>query len=341
MINVNWIKIRTEMFNDEKIKLIETMPEADGILIIWIKILSLAGKINDGGLIYLSKTISYNDEMLSTLFNRKVSIIRLALETLSSFEMIEVFEGGKIAVLNWEKHQNIDGLEKIREQNKLRQQKHRKKLNERQKTQKKLTAAKVTDDVTLPVTLRNGTEKKREEKKREEDITAALVFLQDNYKKRKVNIDLVANRTTVKKCLKKFTLDEIKRGIMHTISEKLGVYIEGKSLERYLKVSTIFAVENMGKYVSDSEGAEVLTSDDLEKIVLYGEKALNCKLHGEYRDNVKSKVAELIQTGTETKKSFCELLRYAVDVSDTWSYWEHLLKNSSTLREIIDRRFKN
>ena len=191
MINVNWIKIRTEMFNDEKIKLIETMPEADGILIIWIKILSLAGKINDGGLIYLSKTISYNEEMLSTLFNRKVSIIRLALETLSSFEMIEVFEGGKIAVLNWEKHQNIDGLEKIREQNKLRQQKHRKKLNERQKTQKKLTAAKVTDDVTLPVTLRNGTEEKREEEKREEekreeeDITAALVFLQDNYKKSK------------------------------------------------------------------------------------------------------------------------------------------------------------
>jgi hypothetical protein len=32
------------MFDDEKIKLIESMPDADSILIIWIKLLIQAGK---------------------------------------------------------------------------------------------------------------------------------------------------------------------------------------------------------------------------------------------------------------------------------------------------------
>lgn len=32
------------MFDDEKIRIIESMPDADTILICWIKLLSLAGK---------------------------------------------------------------------------------------------------------------------------------------------------------------------------------------------------------------------------------------------------------------------------------------------------------
>ena len=37
-------------FDDEKILLIESMPEADAI-VIWFKLLTLAGKINNGGVL--------------------------------------------------------------------------------------------------------------------------------------------------------------------------------------------------------------------------------------------------------------------------------------------------
>ena len=172
--------------------------------------------------------------------------------------------------------------------------------------------------------------------KREEDITAALVFLQDNYKKRKVNIELTANRTLVNKCLNKFSLDDIKRGIMFTISEKVGKEIKGQSLEKYLKVSTIFAVENMGKYVSDSEGKEIISDEDVEKIIKYGETKIEEFFNMDYRSAMKNKIIEIISEGHETKSSFCELLTYAPKKSYNWKNWEQLTKSHKYLREIVD-----
>ena len=43
---VKWIKISTSMFDDEKIRYLEQMPEADSILAIWVKLLVLAGQKN-------------------------------------------------------------------------------------------------------------------------------------------------------------------------------------------------------------------------------------------------------------------------------------------------------
>jgi len=97
--------------------------------------LKLNDKINNYGLIYLSDNIPYTVEMLATIFNRKINIIKLALKTFIEFNMISI-EDDIIKVLNWEKHQNIDGMEKIREQNKIRQQKHR----EKQKTISNVTS---------------------------------------------------------------------------------------------------------------------------------------------------------------------------------------------------------
>jgi len=130
MSDVQWIKITTNIFDDEKIKLIESMPEKDTIFVIWIKLLILAGKINNGGVIYLSASVPYTEEMLSTIFGRPLNTIRLALATFKKFGMIEIKKNDFIFVNNWDKHQNIEGLEKIKEQNRIRQQKHREKQKE-------------------------------------------------------------------------------------------------------------------------------------------------------------------------------------------------------------------
>jgi len=125
MVDVSWIKLKLNMFDDERIKLIESMPEADSILIIWIRLLSQAGKTNANGYIFLNENVPYTPEMLSTLFNRPLNTVRLALTTLAQFEMIEVENNGFIRISNWEKHQNVDGLDKIREQNRIKMQKYR------------------------------------------------------------------------------------------------------------------------------------------------------------------------------------------------------------------------
>jgi len=128
MSDVKWIKITTSMFDDEKINFVESMPEADGLLVIWIKILTLAGRCNSNGYIFLTENIPYNAEMLSHKFNRPVSVVKLALETFSRLGMIE-WDGDFMKISNWEKHQNVQGLDKIREQTKKRVQKYREKQN--------------------------------------------------------------------------------------------------------------------------------------------------------------------------------------------------------------------
>jgi predicted phage replisome organizer len=127
MAEVKWIKLSVNMFEDEKIRLIESLPEADTILIIWVKLLSQAGKTNASGYIYLSERIPYTDEMLATIFNRPLGTVRLALKTFEQFGMIEVSDDHFISISNWEKHQNLDGLDKIRQQTKKRVAEHRQK----------------------------------------------------------------------------------------------------------------------------------------------------------------------------------------------------------------------
>ncbi len=156
MADVSWVKLKTEMFSDDKIRLIESMPEADGILVIWIKLLCQAGKTNANGYIFLNDNVPFTPPMLATLFNRPLPVIEFALKTLRDFEMISINEKGMIAIENWVKHQNAEGLDKIREQTKNRVQKFR----EKQKLLPSNTKTKNTDidkeecvSVTLHETL--------------------------------------------------------------------------------------------------------------------------------------------------------------------------------------------
>lgn len=124
MADIRWIKITTDIFDDEKILLIETLPDGDALIVIWFKILCLAGKQNNNGVFMLNDRIPFTDEMLATIFRRPIQTVRFALDTFESFGMIETIDG-IITIPNWEKHQNVDGMEKIREQNRIRKQNQR------------------------------------------------------------------------------------------------------------------------------------------------------------------------------------------------------------------------
>lgn len=109
MSDVRWIKIVTDIFDDEKILLIETLPEADSIIVIWFKLLCLAGKQNNSG-VFVMGGIPYTEKMLSTIFRRKETVVQLALKTFENFGMIEIIDN-TITIPNWGKHQNFDKIE--------------------------------------------------------------------------------------------------------------------------------------------------------------------------------------------------------------------------------------
>lgn len=125
-MDVKWIKITTDVFEDEKMMLIDALPDADAIMVIWFKLLALAGKTNMHGFVMMSDKIPYTDEMLATIFRRPLSTVRLAISTFENFGMIEIIDN-KLLISNFDKHQSVEGLDKIREQGRIRQQRYREK----------------------------------------------------------------------------------------------------------------------------------------------------------------------------------------------------------------------
>ena len=137
MAEITWIKIMTDIFDNRKIKMIDAMPERDAIIVIWFKLLMLAGKTNDNGMVYFTEEMPYTEEMLSTLFARPLQVVRLALATFEQFKMIERGSGAVIIISSWDKYQNVDRMTEIREYNRLAKQ--------RSREQKKLSAGDVND----------------------------------------------------------------------------------------------------------------------------------------------------------------------------------------------------
>ena len=147
--DVFWIKLHTRIFDSESIILLESMPEGDTLLIIWFKMQILAGKCNARGYLLLNGERPYSDEMLATVFRRPLNTVRLAISAFLQFKMVEVIDGAYF-LAEWEIHQNVSGMDKIREQTKVRVARHR--------SNKK----NVTAPVTLQVTLSNATETETE-----------------------------------------------------------------------------------------------------------------------------------------------------------------------------------
>jgi len=191
MAEVKWIKITTDIFDDEKMALIDAMPERDGIIVIWFKLLCMAGKQNNGGVFMLNDRIAYTDEMLATIFRRPLNTVRLALSTLEQFGMIDIVNNA-YTIPNWEKHQSLDKLEIAKEKNRLRVAKHREK-------QKMLTQCNDYGNVT--VTDCNATE---EDKEKKEDKN------KNKSNKKAVALDGIINDYTDNEFLKNVILEFIK-----------------------------------------------------------------------------------------------------------------------------------
>lgn len=217
MAEVKWIKITTNMFEDEKIKLIDAMPERDTIHYIWIRLLVQAGKTNANGFIFLTENIPYSEEMLSTIFNRPINSIRLALNTLQGFGMIKM-ESSFLEVINWNKHQNVDGLDKIRRQNRERQSRFRNKEKMFQ-----LKEGNVTNNAT--VTLYNAIEQEQEqEQEQDKEQETTTVVVSDEIIKMK----------------------EILKGLILSEEEAMDIYTNANgNLERILQVYSYSKTQNI------------------------------------------------------------------------------------------------
>lgn len=111
MATDRWIKVSMGIFEDEKMLLIDNRDDKDSIEIIWFKMLTFAGKQNNGGVFCMKNGKPYSVEDLATIFHRNVKIVQTAIEVFENYGMIEIMDG-VISIPNWNKYQSLDAYNK-------------------------------------------------------------------------------------------------------------------------------------------------------------------------------------------------------------------------------------
>ena len=154
MADVKWVKITTDMFDNRKIKHLRKLPDGNNIVLIWVMLLTMAGRCNAGGMIFLTENIPYTTKMLADELDFEENTVKLALTALEQLNMI-VTDNGYFRISGWNEYQNIEGMDKIREQNRLR------KAAQRQREKQQALPEKSRDSHAT-VTQSHATDKERD-----------------------------------------------------------------------------------------------------------------------------------------------------------------------------------
>lgn len=244
MSDIKWIKITTDIFDDEKILLIESLPEADSIIVIWFKLLCLAGKQNNNGVFIMNDRIVFNEKMLAQLFRRKETTVRLALETFQQFGMIEIIDG-VITIPNWGKHQNFDKIEK-------RNEYMRKYMSDYREKQKLIANGKSNCKLNSKPNVSDAEEEREEELDKEKkdirksDRSAIISYLNDRlgtaYRPEGKAIERLLNG----RLEEGYTVEDFKTVIDNMTAEWSG----DEKMSQYLRPSTLFAPTHFPEYLN-------------------------------------------------------------------------------------------
>ena len=158
MAEVKWIKMMVGMFDGmsfKKIKRAKIGGESyrDKLTAVWFELMDFAGKCNHDGVFVGSNEIPFTDlSELAMMLDREEDELKLCMAFYVKEGMVTIIDN-VYSLTNWSAYQNKEGLDKIREQNRLRQAKFKAK-------QKALPQGNVTDNVTdnVTVTLSNATD---------------------------------------------------------------------------------------------------------------------------------------------------------------------------------------
>lgn len=163
MAEVKWIKITTDMFDNRKIRHLRRLPDGNNIVLIWVMLLTMAGRCNSSGMIFLTENIPYTPKMLADELGFEENTVQLALASLERLNMI-VTDNGFFSIAGWDEYQNIEGMERIREQTRKRVAAHREK--QKLLTSNATSNATVTQSNAIDIDIEEDKEKEEEKNKK-------------------------------------------------------------------------------------------------------------------------------------------------------------------------------
>lgn len=235
MAEISWIKLSTGLPDNKKIKRIRKLPEGDKVILFWVFLLARAGESNQSGGIFLTDTMPYQEEDLAADFDFNIEFVQFALITLEKYSMITRYQD-ILFIKNWEEYQSIEGLEKVREQNRIRQARYKEK-------QRQLTLGNVTANVSgnAKVTESNATDIDKELDK-ERDIDTEKIPYSDIIKYLNEATSKSFKVTQKWKDLIKARWNEGQRldDFKKVIDVKTNQWLNNQEMNKYLRPATLF-----------------------------------------------------------------------------------------------------
>lgn len=156
-----WLKLTRGFFKRHDIQVIEAMPNGKDYVLFYLKL--MVESIDHDGYLRFSATIPYNEEMLATITNTNIDIVRSAVKILSELDMLEVLDDQTIYMTEVQSMigSQTEGAKKKQEQ-RLNSEKRMKQLME--------NTPKTAEADICPPTVHLVSEKCLGEKEKEIDI---------------------------------------------------------------------------------------------------------------------------------------------------------------------------
>lgn len=235
MAEVKWVKLTTDMFDNRKIKHLRRLPEGNNIVLIWVMLLTMAGRCNSGGMIFLTENIPYTPKMLADELDFELNTVELALKALEQLDMI-VTENGVFTIAGWEEYQNTDRLAEIREYNRLAKQREREK--------KKLLNG-VNDKSMTSQRCQDIEEEKEEDKEKEYHSFNRSYAQEEN-----IYIDKAVSESGLEGKEAEAYRAEVKDRLkMRYMNGSLGQGVVFMSDEQFSKLCDELTIEELDKYI--------------------------------------------------------------------------------------------
>lgn len=87
-----WLKLKRDFFKRHDIQIIESMPNGKDYILFYLKL--LCESVDHDGNLRFSEQIPYNEQMLSTITNTNIDIVRSAIKVFTELKMMEVLDDG-------------------------------------------------------------------------------------------------------------------------------------------------------------------------------------------------------------------------------------------------------
>lgn len=89
-----WLKLKSDFFKRHDIRIIESMPNGKDYELFYLKL--LVESVKHSGKLRFSESIPYNEDMLATITNTNIDVVRMAIKVFSELNMMEIESDGTI-----------------------------------------------------------------------------------------------------------------------------------------------------------------------------------------------------------------------------------------------------